>query len=262
MLRIQRAMLLRLTLAKKALRLRKTIQPDERALELDITVLILGQGIALGTGAAVFGEHMSKHHKLCKEDYRKIWRDSNGEIPSGYHIHHIDGNPYNNDISNLQCISPEEHADIHRSEFIKWATEGGKLGGIKCREEKLGWFALDEEARKKRSDHARTFIRTELFSEMRKQEYESGTRKHWTTFYSPEEVSKKISAGDPGKSTRGKKAWNSGSKMTLSNPELAKENKRNAALKREKVICGCCQKYFDAGNLKRHQASSKYKETT
>jgi hypothetical protein len=156
-------------------------------------------------------------------------------------------------------VSPEEHAEIHKNEFVKWATEGGRLGGIKCRDEKLGWFAADEETRKQRSVHANTFRKTELFSEKRKQEYASGTRKHWTTFYSTEVVSKKISAGDPGKSTRGKKAWNSGSKMTLSNPELARENKSKAALERKKIICDCCNKSFDAGNLKRHQNSSKYK---
>jgi hypothetical protein len=202
---------------------------------------------------------MSKHHKLNNTNYRKIWEDHYEKIPKGHHIHHIDGNPYNNDISNLQCLSAEEHSKIHRDEFIRWATIGGKMGGDKCKNEKLGWFAADEKTRKERSKHANSFRKTELFSELRKKEYQSGQRKHWTTFYSAEEVSKKISAGDPGKSTRGKKAWNSGKTMALSNPELARERKRKAALSREKIVCECCNKEFDSGNLKRHQSISKFK---
>jgi hypothetical protein len=41
-------------------------------------------------------------------------------------------------------------------------------------------------------------------SERLKVEYATGRRKHWTTFYSKEEISRKISMGDPGKSKRGK----------------------------------------------------------
>ena len=50
--------------------------------------------------------------------YQKIWMRENGEIPKTgdnriYHIHHIDGNRKNNDISNLLCVSPYEHFLIH-----------------------------------------------------------------------------------------------------------------------------------------------------
>lgn len=41
-----------------------------------------------------------------------------------------------------------------------------------------------------------------------KEDYASGKRLHWTKMYSKEEVSKKISAGDPGKSKRNKPANN------------------------------------------------------
>jgi len=42
-----------------------------------------------------------------------VWSYYNGEIPKGYDIHHIDGNRYNNDISNLQCIEKHEHRRLH-----------------------------------------------------------------------------------------------------------------------------------------------------
>lgn len=46
-------------------------------------------------------------------NYRKIWESVYGPIPKGYEIHHKDGNRNNNDLSNLQCVSTEEHYKIH-----------------------------------------------------------------------------------------------------------------------------------------------------
>lgn len=52
------------------------------------------------------------------ENYRRIWEKHNGYIPTDsqgrkFEIHHVDGNRKNNDLSNLQCISIEEHYQIH-----------------------------------------------------------------------------------------------------------------------------------------------------
>jgi hypothetical protein len=52
------------------------------------------------------------------KNYRSIWIKHNGPIPKddkgrSYEIHHIDGNRKNNDISNLVCVSIEEHYKIH-----------------------------------------------------------------------------------------------------------------------------------------------------
>jgi hypothetical protein len=47
------------------------------------------------------------------ENYRKVWERVNGDIPKGYHIHHIDGNHYNNSIDNLKLVTQEEHFWIH-----------------------------------------------------------------------------------------------------------------------------------------------------
>ena len=52
---------------------------------------------------------------------RKTWIHHNGCIPKdsdgfSYEIHHTDGNPNNNDISNLQAISIKEHLQIHISQ--------------------------------------------------------------------------------------------------------------------------------------------------
>lgn len=50
--------------------------------------------------------------------YRKIYEQHYGPIPTDnegrtYEIHHVDGNRKNNDLSNLICVSIEEHYDIH-----------------------------------------------------------------------------------------------------------------------------------------------------
>jgi hypothetical protein len=52
--------------------------------------------------------------------WRKIWEKHYGEIPVDkqgrtYEIHHIDGDRSNNDITNLLCISIDEHYEIHMS---------------------------------------------------------------------------------------------------------------------------------------------------
>lgn len=47
-------------------------------------------------------------------NYRKIWEDHNKcKLLENQEIHHIDGNHFNNDISNLLAVTLEEHLKIH-----------------------------------------------------------------------------------------------------------------------------------------------------
>lgn len=50
---------------------------------------------------------------IRKRLHRYVWEYHYGEIPKGYHIHHKDHDKSNNDISNLECISPSNHATHH-----------------------------------------------------------------------------------------------------------------------------------------------------
>lgn len=50
------------------------------------------------------------HNKFL---HRLIWEKNYGEIPKGMHIHHIDGNPQNNCILNLQLMTKGEHHTLH-----------------------------------------------------------------------------------------------------------------------------------------------------
>lgn len=43
-----------------------------------------------------------------------VWENENGTIPEGMQIHHKDHDKANNDISNLQLVTPLEHKRIHQ----------------------------------------------------------------------------------------------------------------------------------------------------
>lgn len=45
--------------------------------------------------------------------HRAVWAAAHGEIPTGHHIHHIDGDTGNNAVENLECLTPKQHAAKH-----------------------------------------------------------------------------------------------------------------------------------------------------
>jgi hypothetical protein len=192
---------------------------------------------------------MSKNHK--NKEYRKIYEKHFGKIPKGMHIHHVDGNPENNNIDNLVCITPEEHSIIHKDDFIKWACIGGKIGGDKTKNQKLGWHDPAKK-RKPGSKQPQGFSQNQ--SKRLKEEYLNGKRVSWTKSgkFTKEEISNLISSGDPGKSSRGKPSCNRGKKLNLKNKELANKRKSQAALNRKKYTCIFCEKSFDGGNFTQH----------
>jgi hypothetical protein len=63
--------------------------------------------------------HLYYASKKRPSDYlhQAIWKDANGPIPAGHQIHHKDGNPLNNALDNLECLSPLEHKARHYEEF-------------------------------------------------------------------------------------------------------------------------------------------------
>ena len=54
-----------------------------------------------------------KSTKPRKRLHIYVWEYYNGPVPKGCHIHHKDMNKYNNNISNLVCITRAEHNKIH-----------------------------------------------------------------------------------------------------------------------------------------------------
>jgi len=47
--------------------------------------------------------------------HRACWEAYHGPIPDGHVIHHIDGDPANNDTKNLSCVSHGEHWRLHNT---------------------------------------------------------------------------------------------------------------------------------------------------
>lgn len=48
-----------------------------------------------------------------------VWKYHNGEIPKGWDVHHLDHNPANNQLDNLQCMPHGEHKKLHAARAIK-----------------------------------------------------------------------------------------------------------------------------------------------
>lgn len=47
--------------------------------------------------------------------HRAVWIFHNGDVPTGCHIHHKDGDSLNNSIENLKCVTPGQHCKAHSS---------------------------------------------------------------------------------------------------------------------------------------------------
>jgi len=62
--------------------------------------------------------------------HRDVWVHHNGEIPVGYHVHHIDGDTSNNDISNLECICGSEHFKKHAESRSKRSSSPEHLAHL------------------------------------------------------------------------------------------------------------------------------------
>ena len=81
---------------------------------------------------------MNKSTKTySRQEARRIFKRHYGrKVKEGYHLHHTDGNCFNNSISNLVECTPEEHLEYHKqlgdvvgkTGFIHTANNKGSLG--------------------------------------------------------------------------------------------------------------------------------------
>lgn len=72
--------------------------------------------------------------------HRSVWEAAHGPIPKdengrSYEIHHIDGDRSNNHLSNLMCVSIDEHIRIH--------AEQGEFGAVQLITKRLN-LSYDE----------------------------------------------------------------------------------------------------------------------
>lgn len=54
---------------------------------------------------------------IRKRLHRYVWECEVGPIPKGYHVHHIDGDKTNNDLSNLSIMTNTGHQRLHGQEL-------------------------------------------------------------------------------------------------------------------------------------------------
>ena len=81
--------------------------------------------------------------------HRNVYESEVGEIPAGFHVHHIDGNAENKDVSNLERIAKSDHARLHYEERV------AKGDGPGQGEAAVAW-RTSEEGRAQLSENART----------------------------------------------------------------------------------------------------------
>ena len=77
--------------------------------------------------------------------HRAIWEDFYGcSVPPGHDVHHIDHNPFNNDIGNLQLIHDRDHARLHLKKRITEGTLDNEASLAVAREEAKKWHQSEE----------------------------------------------------------------------------------------------------------------------
>ncbi len=66
-------------------------------------------------------------------EHKLVWEEVHGALPQGQVIHHIDGNPLNNALENLEAMSRGEHTSMHlRGNMGSHSVRDG-VEGKKCR---------------------------------------------------------------------------------------------------------------------------------
>jgi hypothetical protein len=65
--------------------------------------------------------------------HRDVYRDTYGNIPHGWSVHHKDGDVHNNVIDNLEAMPEREHMRMHRL-ALSIAAALGALGNHRKRD--------------------------------------------------------------------------------------------------------------------------------
>lgn len=74
-----------------------------------------------------------------------VWEHYNGAIPDGYHVHHIDHDKNNNEISNLKMLTSEEHHRLHMIELTDEQKERKRKNVVeKAMPKAKEWHKSDE----------------------------------------------------------------------------------------------------------------------
>jgi len=89
-----------------------------------------------------------------KRLHRAVWEAYNGDIPEGYHVHHMDGDRSNNQIENLALVPGIEHIANHAREESR--RENGRKAIAIAVQIAPEWHR-SEEGRKWHSEHVKQY---------------------------------------------------------------------------------------------------------
>ena len=106
-------------------------------------IIFQGKKYRLSTGNYYRTENQGKNgpcnlHRAIWEFYYKC------KIPVGHCVHHIDGNTFNNEISNLELIHKSDHAKNHLKKRIEEGTLDNMASLLSAQEAAKSWHSSKE----------------------------------------------------------------------------------------------------------------------
>lgn len=120
-----------------------------------------GIRFTIGPGRRYFSNSAVKPKSM----HQYVWTYYNGTIPKGYDVHHVDGDRYNNDISNLQLLERSEHKKLHGRQLTPEQRKRYRDNlNEKARPKAVEWHKSDEgkqwhkEQPKHRKDNRREIV--------------------------------------------------------------------------------------------------------
>lgn len=101
----------------------------------------------------------------CKRLHTEMWKYHKGEIPKGYHVHHVDNNTHNNNITNLNLVHYSLHQRFSGKKRFKQNPEFAKEFQKKGIESAKEWHK-SEEGSKWHSEQAKNGWRNKQYKEL------------------------------------------------------------------------------------------------
>lgn len=82
-----------------------------------------------------------------------VWEHHNGAVPEGHHIHHLDHDKSNNEITNLQCLTVHDHLSLHAQSLTEEQLERKRKNLIDNAIPKASEWHRSEAGRKWHKEH-------------------------------------------------------------------------------------------------------------